>query len=84
MRQFRLVSFLPLLLGAVLFGFCGDQIATRMGVRGWEHGYLVGYGVAPILFLCPAFLAWGQRLKGLEDKVRELEARVSGRDDLAP
>ncbi|HEX8203708.1 MAG TPA: hypothetical protein VF590_24745 [Isosphaeraceae bacterium] len=84
MLRSAFAGFLLMMVGAALMGYCGNHLATKMGLEGSEVRYLIGYTLVPMLFLCPAFLALGRRLKGLEDKVQALEERVSGSDHHAP
>jgi len=67
------------LAGSLLSGSCGEHIARKIGMRGGEAVFLMGEGLAPIFFLCPAPSRLKLRVDALEVKVREFEERISGR-----
>ncbi len=73
---FIITFFVCISLGSVLLGYCGSRIARNIGMEE-EPWYLMGYGMAPILFFIPGILALRMRLIRLEVEVRALTPKAA-------
>lgn len=70
-------------LGAALYGFCGNRVASRLGMAD-DPWCLMGFALAPVLFFIPGLLALRMRLTRLEEEVRELSQNASGQRKTHP
>jgi hypothetical protein len=80
---FIITFFVCIALDSALFGYCGSRIARNIGMAE-EPWYLMGYGMAPILFFIPGILALRMRLIRLEAEVRGLTQKAKERGSTPP